>query len=153
MDATATPRGISLAAGELGARGRQNNYYNSVQATAVRTVLDRLSRLLLPSGGAVNARALSLARKAVELCNCRRREAAAECLVEKPFGEKIPPITVYTVATLRLDVALLGRWCGRTPADHGTRVACSPCLQGALSRARPYVQQRIHGRLSNSSVI
>ena len=36
MDATATPRGISLAAGELGARGRQNNYYNSVQATAVR---------------------------------------------------------------------------------------------------------------------
>ena len=30
----------------------------------------------------VNARALSLARKAVDLCNCRRREAAAECLVE-----------------------------------------------------------------------
>ena len=33
--------------------------------------------------GAVNARALSLARKAVDLCNCWRREAAAECLVEK----------------------------------------------------------------------
>ena len=42
--------------------------------------------------GAVNARALSLARKAVDLCNCWRREAAAECLVEKQvelvsFGE------------------------------------------------------------------
>ena len=33
--------------------------------------------------GAVNARALSLARKAVDLCNCWRREAAAERLVEK----------------------------------------------------------------------
>ena len=33
--------------------------------------------------GAVNARALSLARKAVDLCNRWRREAAAECLVEK----------------------------------------------------------------------
>ena len=33
--------------------------------------------------GAVNARALSLARKAVDLRNCWRREAAAECLVEK----------------------------------------------------------------------
>ena len=37
MDATATPRGISLAAGELGARGRQNNSYNSVQPCPVRT--------------------------------------------------------------------------------------------------------------------
>ena len=51
--------------------------------------------------GAVNARALSLARKAVDLCNCRRREAAAECLVEKQvelvsFGED--PIMV--MATL-----------------------------------------------------
>ena len=51
--------------------------------------------------GAVNARALSLARKAVDLCNCWRREAAAECLVEKQvelvaFGED--PIMV--VATL-----------------------------------------------------
>ena len=44
--------------------------------------------------GAVNARALSLARKAVDLCNCWRREAAAECLVEKQvelvsFGEDL----------------------------------------------------------------
>ena len=59
--------------------------------------------------GAVNARALSLARKAVDLCNCWRREATAECLVEKQvelvsFGED--PIMV--VATLRLDVALAG---------------------------------------------
>ena len=51
--------------------------------------------------GAVNARALSLARKAVDLRNCWRREAAAECLVEKQvelvaFGED--PIMV--VATL-----------------------------------------------------
>ena len=52
--------------------------------------------------GAVNARALSPARKAVDLlCNCLRREAAAECLVEKQvelvsFGED--PIMV--VATL-----------------------------------------------------
>ena len=44
-------------------------------------------------------RALSLARKAVDLCNCRRREAAAECLMEKQvelvsFGED--PITTCT---------------------------------------------------------
>ena len=50
--------------------------------------------------GAVNARALSLARKAVDLCNCWRREAAAECLVEKQvelvsFGED--PIMVVSL--------------------------------------------------------
>ena len=59
--------------------------------------------------GAVNARALSLARKAVDLCNCWRREATAECLVEKQvelvsFAED----PVMVVATLRLDVALAG---------------------------------------------
>ena len=49
-----------------------------------------------------NARALSLARKAVDLCNCWRREAAAECLVEKQvelvsFGED-PIMVVATHA-------------------------------------------------------
>ena len=39
--------------------------------------------------GAVNARALSLARKAVDLCNCWRREAAAECLVEKQVACRV----------------------------------------------------------------
>ena len=65
--------------------------------------------------GAVNARALSLARKAVDLCNCWRREAAAECLVEKQvelvsFAED----PVMVVATLRLDVALAGGVVERT---------------------------------------
>ena len=65
--------------------------------------------------GAVNARALSLARKAVDLCNCWRREATAECLVEKQvelvsFAED----PVMVVATLRLDVALAGGVVERT---------------------------------------
>ena len=83
--------------------------------------------------GAVNARALSLARKAVDLCNCRRREAAAECLVEKQvelvsFGED--PIMV--VATLRLDVALAGGVVERTLTTEPALLAAHVCKAGAL---------------------
>ena len=57
--------------------------------------------------GAVNARALSLARKAVDLCNCWRREATAECLVKKKielvaFAED----PVMVVATLCLSLSV-----------------------------------------------
>ena len=38
MDATATPRGISLAAGELGARGRPTFYMTSRTAVSVNRI-------------------------------------------------------------------------------------------------------------------
>ena len=83
--------------------------------------------------GAVNARALSLARKAVDLCNCRRREAAAECLVEKQvelvsFAED----PVMVVATLRLDVALAGGVVERTLTTEPALLAAHVCKAGAL---------------------
>ena len=89
--------------------------------------------------GAVNARALSLARKAVDLCNCRRREAAAERMrnvswcVEKQvelvsFGED--PIMV--VATLRLDVALAGGVVERPLTTEPALLAAYVCKAGAL---------------------
>ena len=83
--------------------------------------------------GAVNARALSLARKAVDLCNCRRREAAAECLVEKQvelvsFAED----PVMVVATLRLDVALAGGVVERPLTTEPALLAAHVCKAGAL---------------------
>ena len=80
--------------------------------------------------GAVNARALSLARKAVDLCNCWRREATAECLVEKQvelvsLGED--PIMV--VATLSLGVLLANQDTELTQ-DHSGRKAASRNSRG-----------------------
>ena len=80
--------------------------------------------------GAVNARALSLARKEVDLCNCWRREATAEGLVEKQvelvsFAED----PVMVVATLRLDVALAGGVVERTLTTANPR-----CLQPMFAR-------------------
>ena len=41
MDATATPRGISLAVGELGARGRPTFYMTSRTAVSVNRISSR----------------------------------------------------------------------------------------------------------------
>ena len=76
---------------------------------------------------------MSLARKAVDLCNCRRREAAAECLVEKQvelvsFAED----PVMVVATLRLDVALAGGVVERTLTTEPALLAAHVCKAGAL---------------------
>ena len=83
--------------------------------------------------GAVNARALSLARKAVDLCNCWRREAAAECLVEKQVElVSFADDPVMVVATLRLDVALAGGVVERTLTTEPALLAAHVCKAGAL---------------------
>ena len=42
--------------------------------------------------GAVNARALSLARKAVDLCNCRRRLLSRELCMKRPARHRSSPM-------------------------------------------------------------
>ena len=99
MDATATPRGISLAVGELGARGRPINK----QCTAVRissTVNEDMC-------GTCQADLLSLSALARDARNRRllfpstgspRARAAASCLVATPPREVGPDLPGRRVA-------------------------------------------------------